>query len=104
MKGHAIMSIAFSCPDCERTFKVPDAMAGRKAKCSGCGATILIANVIGLTEKPTTKIRSKAVVVEDEDDYQEENASSRKGRSRRDDIDDVDDDLDDADEEPTRRA
>src|SRR6266849_2192770 len=91
------MTIAFSCPDCEKTFKVPDAMAGRKAKCSGCGATILISNVIGLTEKPTTKIRSKAVVVKDEDDYQEEDAAPRKGRSRR---DDVDDDLDD--EEATR--
>jgi hypothetical protein len=98
------MTIAFSCPDCEKTFKVPDAMAGRKAKCSGCGATILIANVIGLTEKPTAKIRSKAAIVRDDDDYQEEDAAPRKGRSRRDDVEDVDDELDDADEEPTRRS
>jgi DNA-directed RNA polymerase subunit RPC12/RpoP len=98
------MSIAFSCPDCEKTFKVPDAMAGRKAKCSGCGATILIKNVIGLTEKPTAKIRSKAALVEDEDDYQEEDAAPRKRRGHRDDVDDVDDDLDNADEEPTRKS
>jgi hypothetical protein len=98
------MSIAFSCPDCEKTFKVPDAMAGRKAKCSGCGATILIANVIGLTEKPTARIRSKAAIVKDDDNYQEEDAPPRKGRIRQDDAEDVDDELDDDDEEPTRKS
>jgi hypothetical protein len=101
------MSIAFSCPDCDKSFKVPDAMAGRKAKCSGCGATILISNVLGLTEKPTTKIKSKARIVEDEDDYQEEDAAPRKRRSRRaevDDVDDPDDDFDDANDDRTRKS
>lgn len=36
------MAIAFECPHCRRPFKVADALAGRKAKCAGCGETIAI--------------------------------------------------------------
>lgn len=36
------MAIVFECPRCQKRFKVADALAGRKAKCAGCGETIAI--------------------------------------------------------------
>jgi hypothetical protein len=97
------MSIAFSCPDCGKTFKVPDELAGRKAKCSGCGVTILISQAVGLTEKPTARTRSKAAPVDEEDDWEGIQETPRKRRSsRRTVVDDVDDDY--ADEEPDPKS
>ncbi len=34
--------IDFSCPQCEALFAVPDNLAGRKGKCKGCGAALII--------------------------------------------------------------
>jgi hypothetical protein len=89
------MSIAFSCPDCGKTFKVPDDMAGKKAKCSGCGVMIQIANTVGITERPTSKSRGAA---SETDDWREDAASSRRASKR---FEDDDDDV--GADEPIRR-
>lgn len=34
--------IAFKCNNCGKSFSVPDAYAGRQAKCKGCGTTLLV--------------------------------------------------------------
>jgi hypothetical protein len=34
--------IAFSCPQCSRTFKVADTLAGKKTKCPGCGQLMIV--------------------------------------------------------------
>ncbi len=34
--------ISFSCPKCGRGFAVPDTAAGRRAKCNGCGAELVV--------------------------------------------------------------
>lgn len=34
--------IEFNCSGCGRSFNVPDAYAGRSARCKGCGATIIV--------------------------------------------------------------
>ena len=36
------MTIAFSCPGCRKKIEVPGELAGRKAKCKGCGGPLLI--------------------------------------------------------------
>lgn len=36
------MAIAFACPDCSKTFKVDDSLAGRKATCKKCGTKFRI--------------------------------------------------------------
>lgn len=36
------MAIAFACPDCSKTFKVDDDLAGRKATCKKCGTKFRI--------------------------------------------------------------
>jgi hypothetical protein len=89
------MSIAFSCPDCGKTFKVPDDMAGKKAKCSGCGVMIQIANTVGITERPTSKVRGAAGAA---DDWQEEAASRRRASKQLE-----DDDEEASADEPIRR-
>src|SRR5258708_36246148 len=38
-KGPTTMTIAFSCPECDNTFKCSDDIAGRKGKCTNCVAT-----------------------------------------------------------------
>ncbi|HEY1860000.1 MAG TPA: hypothetical protein VGG61_06580 [Gemmataceae bacterium] len=89
------MSIAFSCPDCGKTFKVPDDMAGKKAKCSGCGVMIQIANTVGITERPTSRSRGTA---SEADDWQDEPALKKRASKP------LDDDEEDAGEdEPIRR-
>ncbi len=40
------MTIAFQCPGCQATLKVPDTMAGRRGKCPKCGTV----NVVPTTE------------------------------------------------------
>jgi hypothetical protein len=89
------MSIAFSCPDCGKTFKVPDDMAGKKAKCSGCGVMIQIANTVGITERPTSKSRGTA---NEADDWQDEPALKKRASKQLD-----DDEEDAAEDEPIRR-
>jgi len=113
------MTIAFSCPECDKTFKVSDDMAGRKGKCNNCGATMQIPNKIGATAKrglgrkstdepdededwqgedePRGRVRRGR----DEDDDYEVTRSRRRGRN--DEVDDeVDDEIDD-DDRPRRR-
>jgi ubiquitin-protein ligase len=34
--------ISFSCPSCGRSFAVPESAAGRRAKCNGCGAELVV--------------------------------------------------------------
>jgi hypothetical protein len=36
------MTIRFACPGCQRTLNVPDQYAGRKSKCPGCAAAIMV--------------------------------------------------------------
>lgn len=36
------MTIVFSCPGCRKKIEVPGELAGRKAKCKGCGGPLLI--------------------------------------------------------------
>lgn len=36
------MPISVSCPECGKGLKAPDALAGKKAKCPGCGAVVPI--------------------------------------------------------------
>ena len=38
------MSIRFACPKCRQHFQVPDALAGRKGRCSKCGEMVLMSN------------------------------------------------------------
>src|SRR5260370_27860395 len=90
------MSIAFSCPDCGKKYNVPESMAGRKAKCSGCGVMMQIANTVAITERPSA--RSRGAARDEADDWQEEE-SPRKKRASRQVVDD--DELDD--DEPIRK-
>ena len=39
------MTLAIRCPGCDRTFRVPDTARGRRAKCKGCGAPIVVPTV-----------------------------------------------------------
>lgn len=39
------MAVRIACPQCEKQFDVTPAMAGRKAKCAGCGLVFLIPEV-----------------------------------------------------------
>jgi ubiquitin-protein ligase len=34
--------IEFNCPNCEKRFKVPKGLAGRSARCKGCGGTLVV--------------------------------------------------------------
>ena len=36
------MPIRVTCPNCAKTFNTPDANAGRKARCGGCGTIVTI--------------------------------------------------------------
>jgi hypothetical protein len=36
------MSISIRCPRCDRELKAPDELAGKKAKCPGCGQTLVL--------------------------------------------------------------
>lgn len=36
------MPIRVTCPNCAKSFNTPDANAGRRARCSGCGTIVLI--------------------------------------------------------------
>lgn len=82
------MAIMFSCPECERDLKLKEELAGRKIKCPGCGASILVPTVEEEEEDgiaagppmkrpksedrvaagPARKKRPSAAVEEDEDD------------------------------------
>jgi hypothetical protein len=114
-KGPTIMTIAFSCPECDKTFKVSDDMAGRKGKCNNCGATMLIPNKIGATAKRGLGRKSTDEPDEEEDwqDEDEPRGRVRRGRDEDDDYevaqsrsrsrdDEVDDEIDD-DGRPRRR-
>ncbi|MFL5244199.1 MAG: hypothetical protein ACJ8FY_19010 [Gemmataceae bacterium] len=108
------MTIAFSCPECDKTFKVSDEMAGRKGKCNNCGATMLIPNKIGATAKPGS--RKSTVDPDDDEDWQDDDEPAGKVRRRRDadddyevarsrsrDRDDEIEDENDYDDRPRRR-
>lgn len=36
------MAISFSCPTCDKQFRVPDDMAGKKGRCKNCGDSIIV--------------------------------------------------------------
>jgi uncharacterized Zn finger protein (UPF0148 family) len=36
------MPVAFSCPECDKSLKVKDELAGKKVKCPGCGEPIVV--------------------------------------------------------------
>ena len=40
--------ITFTCAGCGRSFTVPDAYAGRKARCKGCGAPVVVPEPLGV--------------------------------------------------------
>jgi hypothetical protein len=89
------MSIAFSCPDCGKSFKVPDDMAGRKAKCSGCSAMVEIPNTVGISERPSS--RSSGPALKEADDWQDEEVPRKKRAAQQ-----IEDEEEESDE-PVRR-
>jgi hypothetical protein len=106
------MPITFACPECDKTFKVSDEMAGRKGKCNGCGATMLIPGKVRASSSSNGSAKSRDEI-DDEDDRDYEDEPRSRARRRRDDDDDYevvrtksrrqdDDDLDDEPEEEER--
>jgi hypothetical protein len=49
------MPIAFSCPSCGSRLKVPDSLAGRKAKCSQCGGVVAVSAAAPPVVRPRPK-------------------------------------------------
>src|SRR5258708_33786923 len=109
------MTSAFSGPECDKTFKVSDDMAGRKGKCNTCGSTMLIPNKIGATAKRGLGRKSTDEPDEEEDwqDEDEPRGRVRRGRDEDDDYEgaqsrsrsrdnEVDDEIND-DDRPRRR-
>jgi hypothetical protein len=90
------MSIAFSCPDCGKSFKVPDDMAGRKAKCSGCAAMMEIPNTVGISERPSSHSRGPAL--KQADDWQDEDLPRKRRAAQQ-----IEDDEEERDETVRRR-
>ena len=67
--------ISFSCPKCGRGFAVPEAAAGRRAKCNGCGAELVVpkqstrdATAVASTANITPKVapRTRRLMAEHE--------------------------------------
>ena len=46
------MPIKVNCDQCQKVLNAPDQMAGRRAKCPGCGAAVLIPAAAGEATKP----------------------------------------------------
>jgi predicted Zn finger-like uncharacterized protein len=92
------MPIAFSCPECDRSMKVKDDLAGKKVKCPGCETVIAVPD-------PSTRVssvKSKAASrdnrgvtpskkqaslkanarEEDEEDDEDEEVPARKGAAK----------------------
>src|SRR5436309_6926419 len=84
------MTIAFRCASCEKLFKVADDLAGRKAKCSVCGALMAIPETSEVEEE------DEEVVTEAADDMPP--PKKRKGRSQADEYED-----EDADDRPRKK-
>jgi hypothetical protein len=105
------MPITFACPECDKTFKVSDEMAGRKGKCNNCGATMLIPGKVGAMKSSNGTPRSRDDA-DDEDDRDYEDEPRSQVRRKRDDDDydhevvrsrrQDDDDFDDEREEEER--
>jgi hypothetical protein len=102
------MPITFACPECDKTFKVSDEMAGRKGKCNACGATMLIPGKVKASSSSNGSAKSRDEI-DDEDDRDYEDEPRSRTRRKRDDDDDYEvvrtksrrrDDDDDFDDEP----
>ncbi len=81
------MSLSVTCPDCDKTLRVKDELAGKKVRCPGCSTVIPI---------PAKELEADDDV-EFLDDLEEPTPSKRKRRV-------LEDDLDDDDDEPVSRS
>ena len=57
------MPIAVCCPGCQKRFNAPDALAGKRAKCSACGGIISIAAPAGPNDAPVAPVQVAPVKV-----------------------------------------
>jgi hypothetical protein len=77
------MTIALSCPSCDKALKVKDELAGKKVKCPGCGEPILVA-----AEEPAVEAavqeppRRKARVADDEDGGEDRPRKKKKKKKK----------------------
>ena len=76
------MTIAISCPSCDRPLKVKDDLAGKRVKCPGCGEPVLVEVIdeaepeAAIQEKPRRK-----VVADDEPDDRPRKKKKKKKKS-----------------------
>jgi hypothetical protein len=84
-----------ACPNCDKKLKTPDGAEGRKLRCPGCQAALIITeDGLAPAEEVTAKPRKGRPSPRDED---EEDEAPRRSRRR-------DDEDDDEDEAPRRRS
>ncbi len=89
------MPIDFSCPECDRSLKVKDEIAGKKIKCPGCAAVIGVpeprARVSAVKPKPSrdngavtagNKPAARSANARDDDDDDDDDLPARKGGSK----------------------
>lgn len=85
-----------ACPNCDKKLKTPDGAEGRKLRCPGCQAALIITEDGLASAEEAVKPRKGRAAARDED-YEDE--APRRSRRRSD-----DDDEGDEDEVPRRRS
>jgi hypothetical protein len=61
------MTIALSCPSCDKALKVKDELAGKKVKCPGCGEPILVELADEAVPESAAEEKPRRKVVADEE-------------------------------------
>jgi hypothetical protein len=61
------MTIAISCPSCDRPLKVKDDLAGKRVKCPGCGEPVLVEVADEPEPEPAIQEKPRRRVVEDDE-------------------------------------
>lgn len=56
--------ISFNCPTCGKVFKIPDAYAGRKAKCKLCGGEVIVPETGVRTEDGGSRLEDRAATAD----------------------------------------
>ncbi|MBY0228146.1 MAG: hypothetical protein K2W96_02580 [Gemmataceae bacterium] len=93
------MSIEFSCPECDRSLKVKDELAGRRVKCPGCQSALTVpAEEEDEAPPPKKKPAVKPAPSRRPKDDDEEDERPRKASKRRD-----EEDEEEEDERPRKR-
>jgi hypothetical protein len=78
------MAIALACPACKRALKVKDELAGRKIKCPGCAAVLLVPGKKTESEtRITAKKPSPVPVAADDDDEPEDDERPKKKKKKK---------------------